>query len=100
MCGFHLDKQSKAKQSKVQRYYFLSQGVVGSLMQLHGTDKGQRRTLRTPAVDNVTSPWKPRDKRMKMSRARTTPVLALPQDLAICSASASDNRPGAVQVEQ
>ena len=25
-----LGKQSKAKQSKVQRYYFLSQGVVGS----------------------------------------------------------------------
>jgi hypothetical protein len=75
-------------------------GSGGILMQLHGTDKGQRRTLPTPAVDNVTSPWKPRDKRMKMSRARTTPVLALPQDLAICSASASDNRPGAVQVEQ
>jgi hypothetical protein len=93
-----LGNAMKAKQSTA--LLFPVAGSGGILMQLHGTDKGQRRTLRTPAVDNVTSPWKPRDKRMKMSRARTTPVLALPQDLAICSASASDNRPGAVQVEQ
>ena len=98
MCGFHLE--SKAKQKQSTALLFPVAGSGGILMQLHGTDKGQRRTLRTPAVDNVTSPWKPRDKRMKMSRARTTPVLALPQDLAICSATGSDNRPGAVQVEQ